>query len=51
MRALGFPVKKEEVRRILADCDKESASRISYDDFVDVSECAHSATAPVRRPA
>jgi centrin-3 len=38
MRALGFPVKKEDVRKILADYDKESAGKIAYDDFLEVSK-------------
>jgi hypothetical protein len=37
MRALGFPVKKEEVKKIVADYDKSGASRVSYDDFVELS--------------
>jgi len=38
MRALGFPVKKEEVRKILSDYDREGAGKIAFDDFVEVSE-------------
>jgi len=39
MRALGFPVKKEEVRKVLADYDKETGgTRIGWDDFLEVSE-------------
>lgn len=38
MRALGFPVKKEEVRKILGDYDREGTGKIAYEDFVEVSE-------------
>ncbi len=38
MRALGFPVKKEEVRKILADYDREGTGKIAFEDFVEVSE-------------
>lgn len=38
MRALGFPVKKEEVRKILGDYDREGTGKIAFEDFVEVSE-------------
>ena len=36
MRALGFDVKKEHVRRILAEGGKDSTSNVSFDDFCDL---------------
>lgn len=38
MRALGIPVKKEEVRKILGDYDREGTGKLAYEDFVEVSE-------------
>lgn len=38
MRALGFPVKKEEVKKLIADYDKAGNSRITFDDFMEISE-------------
>lgn len=38
MRALGFPVKKEEVKRLMAEYDKEGSGRIGWDDFFEISE-------------
>jgi hypothetical protein len=37
MRALGFPVKKEEVKRLMTEYDKEASGRIGWDDFFDIS--------------
>ncbi len=37
MRALGFPVKKEDVRKLMAEYDKEGSGRISMDSFFEIS--------------
>lgn len=34
LRALGFEPKKEEIRRMIAEIDKASTGRISFDDFL-----------------
>jgi len=34
MRALGFEVKKEEMKKMLSDIDKDANSQITYDDFL-----------------
>uniref|UniRef100_A0A1B0GA75 EF-hand domain-containing protein n=1 Tax=Glossina morsitans morsitans TaxID=37546 RepID=A0A1B0GA75_GLOMM len=34
IRALGFEPKKEEIKRMVAEIDKEGTGRISYDDFL-----------------
>lgn len=34
MRALGFEIKKEEVKKMLTDINKDANSQITYDDFV-----------------
>lgn len=36
MRALGFPVKKEEVRKIMGDYDRDGTGKLSFDDFLEV---------------
>lgn len=36
MRALGFAVKKEEVRKVMADYDREETGKITFDDFVEI---------------
>jgi centrin-1 len=36
MRALGFEPKKEEVRRILQEIDKNGDGVIKYDEFLDI---------------
>lgn len=36
MRALGFDAKKEEIKRILADVDKNGEGVISFEDFYDI---------------
>ena len=36
MRALGFEVKKEHVRRLLAESGKEGNSNVSFEDFCDM---------------
>ncbi|NWR90541.1 CETN1 protein, partial [Furnarius figulus] len=36
MRALGFQPKKEEIKQIISDIDKEGTGRISFDDFLAV---------------
>ena len=40
MRALGFPVKKEEVRRIIEDVDVDGSGKIEFPEFLEISECA-----------
>ncbi len=37
MRALGFPVKKEEVKKVMAEVDKAGTGRIGEDDFLEIS--------------
>lgn len=34
MRALGFEPKKEEIKKMIADVDKEGTGKLSYDDFI-----------------
>lgn len=34
IRALGFEPKKEEIKKMVADIDKDGTGKISYDDFV-----------------
>lgn len=34
MRALGFEPKKEEIKKMIADVDKEGSGKLSYDDFL-----------------
>ena len=36
LRALGFPVKKPEVLKLVRDADINNTGRIEYDDFVDI---------------
>ena len=36
MRALGFQVKKSEVRKMINDLTKDDAGTIEYDDFVEI---------------
>merc|ERR1712182_31199 len=36
MRALGFEVKKEDVRRMLSDIGRDPAQSINFDDFCEV---------------
>lgn len=36
MRALGFEPKKEEVKKLIADFDKDGSGLIEYDDFLSV---------------
>lgn len=47
MRALGFPVRKEEVRRLLADhaAAAEDEASVDYDTFLEISACEHGACA------
>ncbi len=39
MRALGFPVRKAEVRQLMRDVNAEVSGRVSYADFMTISEC------------
>lgn len=34
MRALGFEPKKEEIKKMISDIDKEGTGKISFDDFL-----------------
>ncbi|GJQ75093.1 hypothetical protein Trydic_g9706 [Trypoxylus dichotomus] len=34
IRALGFEPKKEEIKRMIADIDKEGSGKLSFDDFL-----------------
>ena len=36
MRALGFTVKKAEVRKMIADIDKDDSGTIDFNEFVDM---------------
>lgn len=36
MRALGFEPKKEEIRNIILDVDREGTGQIEYSDFLDI---------------
>ncbi|XP_050166493.1 centrin-2 isoform X1 [Myiozetetes cayanensis] len=36
MRALGFEPKKEEIKKMISDIDKEGTGKISFDDFLAV---------------
>lgn len=36
MRALGFQVKKAEIRKMLVDIDKDDSGAVEYDEFVDM---------------
>lgn len=39
MRALGFEVTKEEVRKLMQEYDREETGSISFDDFMEISTC------------
>jgi len=36
MRALGFEPKKEEIKKMISDVDKEGTGKISFNDFLAV---------------
>lgn len=36
MRALGFEPKKEEIKKMISDIDKEGTGKISFSDFLAV---------------
>ncbi|XP_020773258.1 uncharacterized protein cetn4 [Boleophthalmus pectinirostris] len=36
MRALGFEPKKEEIKKMIADIDKEGSGTINFDDFLNM---------------
>jgi Ca2+-binding EF-hand superfamily protein len=38
MRALGFEPKKEEVKKMMAEADREGTGRIEYKDFLDMMQ-------------
>ena len=40
MRALGFPVKKAEVKSLMSSYDIDGSGKIEYTDFVDISAWA-----------
>ena len=39
MRALGFQVKKAEIRKMVADVDKNENGSVEFDEFVDMMTC------------
>jgi centrin-3 len=36
MRALGFPVKKDDVRKLMQEYDKAASGKIDYDAFMEI---------------
>ena len=36
MRALGFEPKREEIKKMISDCDKDGSGVIDYNEFVDM---------------
>lgn len=36
MRALGFPVKKDDVRKLMQEYDKAATGKIDYDAFMEI---------------
>ena len=36
MRALGFEPKKDEIKKMIAEVDKEGTGTIEYQDFLDL---------------
>ena len=42
IRALGFDIKKEEVRRIMAEVDREGTGTIEFPEFLSISPSAFS---------
>lgn len=36
MRALGFEPKKEEIKKMITEVDKEGTGKISFNDFLSV---------------
>ncbi|ETW45550.1 hypothetical protein PFNF135_00069 [Plasmodium falciparum NF135/5.C10] len=36
MRALGFEPKKEDIRKIISDVDKDGSGTIDFNDFLDI---------------
>jgi Ca2+-binding EF-hand superfamily protein len=38
MRALGFEPKKEEVKKMMSEADREGTGRIEYKDFLDMMQ-------------
>lgn len=36
MRALGFEPKKDEIKKMIIEIDKDGTGKISYDDFLGV---------------
>lgn len=36
MRALGFIVKKAEIRKMIADIDKDESGSVDFNEFVDM---------------
>ncbi|XP_050307858.1 uncharacterized protein LOC126744462 [Anthonomus grandis grandis] len=36
IRALGFEPKKEEIKKMIADIDKDGSGKISYEDFLEL---------------
>ena len=44
MRALGFEPKKEEIKKMIADIDKDGSGTIDFDEFLQVHTASASAT-------
>ncbi len=38
MRALGFPVKKAEVKQLMSSYDIDGSGKIEFSDFTDISK-------------
>lgn len=39
MRALGFEPKKEEIKRLISEIDKDKTGKIGFDDFLNLMAC------------
>lgn len=49
MRALGFEPKKEEIKKMIADIDKDGSGTIDFDEFLQVGRrrgCADVVASP-----
>ena len=36
MKALGFDAKKDEIRKIMYEIDKDTSERLNYEEFVQI---------------
>ncbi len=41
MRALGFEVKKDEVKRLIEEYDRSSSGLIEFPEFLEISKLSH----------